>query len=56
MFSIRNTDCVRCREVVRFSEGPLSEVRLHYDRWVYFGIYKHAEYDNMYNTTLALRK
>ena len=28
VISIRNTECVRCREVVRFSEGPLSEVRL----------------------------
>ena len=27
--SIRNTECVRCREVVRFSEGPLSEVQLY---------------------------
>ena len=27
--SIRNTECVRCWEVVRFSEGPLSEVRLY---------------------------
>ena len=26
--SIHNTDSVRCWEVVRFSEGPLSEVRL----------------------------
>ena len=29
VISIRNTDSVRCREVVRFSEGPLSEVRLY---------------------------
>ena len=28
VISIRNTDCVRCREVVCFSEGPLTEVRL----------------------------
>ena len=27
--SIRNTDCVCCREVVRFSESLLSEVILH---------------------------
>ena len=29
VISILNTECVRCREVVRFSEGPLSEVRLY---------------------------
>ena len=29
VISICNTDCVRCREVVRFSEGPLMEVRLY---------------------------
>ena len=29
VISICNTDSVRCREVVRFSEGPLSEVRLY---------------------------
>ena len=29
VISIRNTDSVRCREAVRFSEGPLSEVRLY---------------------------
>ena len=29
VISIRNTECVRYREVVRFSEGPLSEVRLY---------------------------
>ena len=29
VISIRNTECVRCREVVRFSEGPLSEVQLY---------------------------
>ena len=29
VISIRNTECVRCRKVVRFSEGPLSEVRLY---------------------------
>ena len=28
VISIRNTAFVRCREVVRFSEGPLLEVRL----------------------------
>ena len=28
--SIGNTALVRCREVVRFSEGPLSEARLYY--------------------------
>ena len=28
VISIRNTDSVGCREVVRFSEGPLSEARL----------------------------
>ena len=38
VISIHNTDCVRCREVVRFSEGPLSEVRLHYDRQVFIGL------------------
>ena len=27
--SIGNTALVRCREVVRFSEGPLSEARLY---------------------------
>ena len=30
VISFRNKECVRCREVVRFSEGPLSEVRLYY--------------------------
>ena len=30
VISIRNTDCVRCREVVRFLEGPLTESRLYY--------------------------
>ena len=30
VISIRNTDSVRCWEVVHFSEGPLSEVRLYY--------------------------
>ena len=30
LISIRNTELVRCREVVRFSEGPLSEARLYY--------------------------
>ena len=29
-FNPYNTDCVRCREVVRFSEGPLTEVRLYF--------------------------
>ena len=29
VISIRNTAFVRCREVVRFSEGPLLEVRLY---------------------------
>ena len=29
VISIRNTAGVRCREVVRFSEGPLWEVRLY---------------------------
>ena len=29
VISIRNTAFVRCREVVRFSEGPLWEVRLY---------------------------
>ena len=29
IISIRNTDSVCCREVVSFSEGPLSEVRLY---------------------------
>ena len=29
LVSIRNTELVRCREVVRFSEGPLSEARLY---------------------------
>ena len=29
VISIRNTECVRCRKVGRFSEGPLSEVRLY---------------------------
>ena len=29
VISIRDMECVRCREVVRFSEGPLSEVRLY---------------------------
>ena len=29
LISIRNTELVRCREVVRFSEGPLSEARLY---------------------------
>ena len=29
VISFRNTDSVRCWEVVRFSEGPLSEVRLY---------------------------
>ena len=29
VISFRNKECVRCREVVRFSEGPLSEVRLY---------------------------
>ena len=28
VISIRNTDSVRCREVVRFSEGPLSYMYL----------------------------
>ena len=28
LISIRNTELVRCREVVRFSESPLSEARL----------------------------
>ena len=28
--SIGNTALVRCREVVRFSEGPLSEARLYF--------------------------
>ena len=28
LISIRNTELVRCREVVLFSEGPLSEARL----------------------------
>ena len=28
LISIRNTELVRYREVVRFSEGPLSEARL----------------------------
>ena len=32
VISIRNTDSVRCREVVRFSEGPLSQVRLYMDQ------------------------
>ena len=36
--SIGNTAFVRCREVVRFSEGPLSEARLyvhgHHSVWV----------------------
>ena len=38
--SIGNTVLVRCREVVRFSEGPLSEARLYslpYLIHVYFG-------------------
>ena len=30
LISIRNTELVRCREVVRFSEGPLSEARLYF--------------------------
>ena len=32
VISIRNTECVRCREDVRFSEGPIggSTVYLHY--------------------------
>ena len=30
VISIRNTECVHCREVVHFSEGPLSEVRLYF--------------------------
>ena len=30
VISIRNTVFVRCREVVRFSEGPLWEVRLYF--------------------------
>ena len=29
LISIRNTELVRCREVVRFSGGPLSEARLY---------------------------
>ena len=29
VISIRNTECVHCREVVCFSEGLLSEVRLY---------------------------
>ena len=29
VLSIRNTAGVRCREVIRFSEGPLREVRLY---------------------------
>ena len=29
LISIRNTKLVRCRQVVRFSEGPLSEARLY---------------------------
>ena len=29
VISIRNTAGVRCREVVRFSKGPLWEVRLY---------------------------
>ena len=33
VISIRNTDSVRCWEVVRFSEGPLSEVRLYTVAW-----------------------
>ena len=28
LISVRNTELVCCREVVRFSEGPLSEARL----------------------------
>ena len=35
VISIRNTECVRCREVVRFSEGPLSEVRLYRESEIY---------------------
>ena len=31
---IRNTAGVRCREVVRFSEGPLWEVRLYVYNWL----------------------
>ena len=30
VISIRNTAGVHCREVVRFSEGPLWEVRLYH--------------------------
>ena len=30
VISIRGTDFDRCREVVRFSEGPLWEVRLYF--------------------------
>ena len=30
VISVRNTAFVRCREVVRFSEGPLWEVRLYH--------------------------
>ena len=35
LISIRNTELVRCREVVRFSEGPLSEARLYIYRLYY---------------------
>ena len=42
LISIRNTELVRCREVVRFSEGPLSEARL-YTYWSCS--YIHASYD-----------
>ena len=35
LISIRNTELVRCREVVRFSEGPLSEARLYLESLLY---------------------
>ena len=36
LISIRNTKLVRCREVVHFSEGPLSEARLYICTYIYF--------------------
>ena len=33
LISIRNTELVHCREVVCFSEGPLSEARLYTQWW-----------------------
>ena len=52
VISIRNTDSVRYREVVRFSEGPLSEVRLYIVLTVYHIAYISMHYNSHTHATL----